>query len=94
MSTQPLLRGPRRMRELATLDRARVEVVSKELLDGLPRPVTPVDRAMALSVATAIARLERRIADGLDAGSARRALAAALAGSPFEPESARALASN
>lgn len=83
--SKTLLRGAPRMKELAAQDRARIDVVLQELLDGLGRPASAIDRAMALSVATAIARLERRLADGLDAGNARRALSEALAGSPFAP---------
>ncbi len=86
------LRGYKRMRELAELDRAKAEAVAKDLLGTLSRAATPVDKIMAKSLAIAIVKLDRKLADGKDAGIARRALVEALVGSPFAPESARLLA--
>ena len=78
------LRGYKRMKELARQDHAKADVVAKELLNSLSRPVTPVDKVMAKAVATAIVKLDRTLACGKNTTIARRALIEALAGSPFE----------
>jgi hypothetical protein len=84
-----LARGYARMRQLGQQDLAKAEVVAKELIDGLARPATPVDRIQARVVAALVCKLERTLACGKDTSRARRALTEAIANSPFAPAQAR-----
>lgn len=84
-----MARGHRRMKELGAERKARADVIASELLGTLKRQPTPIDKVMALAIASATVKLETKLAMGRDTTLARRALVEAINSSPFAPEQAR-----
>jgi hypothetical protein len=81
-------RGWRRMRELRAEAEAERDALAAELLVGLGRPVTAVDRIAAETLAAAHVKAERLEASGRDATEERRLVAQLMRTSGFRPAKA------
>jgi hypothetical protein len=88
---QPLLRGWRRMRQLRQQDEAARQAIVADIIDGLGRPTTTVDKIAAEAIAAATVRARRLRLNGHDDSSQTRLLAQLLRTSGFRPAPAAAM---
>jgi hypothetical protein len=84
-SKTALRRGYARMIELAQQNKAKRDALAAELLGGLGRPPSAIDRVAAENLASMVVQADRLEAHGKDASELRRQINQAMRTSGFKP---------